>query len=283
MQQKLILTFLVENTSCADDVVPEHGLSVYICYKNIYGLYDTGQTDLVVDNSFTMDKDLENLDWVAISHGHYDHCGGLADVFELAPFHTPLHFGTGAFRKKFAHKRAGEEVYENGNPYSMEELEKLGAMLVEHHGEREEISPGVFLVGPAERVFEHEKPAERFFLKDENGGLVIDDFNDERSLVIETTTGLVIITGCAHRGPVNIVRHAQKLFPGQRIRALIGGFHLNGDDDEVLELKVEEFTKLDIDAIGLAHCTGGKASRFLRERMPEKCFLCPAGAELEFD
>lgn len=283
MSENLILSFLIENTSCSDDIVPEHGLAIYVEYGEFKGLYDCGQTDIIIENAYTMEKDLMELDWIALSHGHYDHCGGLTDVLMHTHQHIPLHFGKGALQIKHAIKRDSDETYANGCNFTRKDLQYLGVEVHEHQEPCAEICKDIYLVGPAPMKNKFEKTSGRFLLKDKNGEFARDDFSDERSLVIDTPSGLIILTGCAHRGPLNILAQVQELFDGKRIRALIGGFHLNADSDELLDKKVEEFRKLDLDAIGLAHCTGGKASRYLREMMPEKCFLCPAGAELEFD
>ncbi len=282
MSQPLTLRFLVENTSCEDEIVPEHGLAVSVEFNGWRGLYDTGQTALVCRNALAMGVRLDQLDWIALSHGHYDHTGGLLPVLREAPGRIRVHAGLTVFEPKFARREDGE-VYPNGIPASRAEVAALAAGIEEHAGECAPIAEGVYLIGPAPLRNPCEGVMPRFLVADPAGDYMQDTFVDERSLVIDTAGGLVVMTGCAHRGPINILLHARELFPDRDIFGIFGGFHLNYATPETLENKARELQRLNIRVIGLAHCTGGRASRFLHERLGENCFLCPAGTELEIE
>lgn len=284
MPNSLRITFLIENTSCEDVVVPEHGLAVYLEFNGWKGLYDVGQTGLICKNAQTMDVRLNELDWIALSHGHYDHAGGLLDVLQHAPGRIQLHTGATTFEPKFS-RRDDDQIYAIGIPAPRAEITALVASITEHQAECESIAEGAYLVGPAPLINLYESIMPRFLQLDPQAqdGYKPDTFQDERSLVIDTPGGLVILTGCAHRGPLNIIHQVQSFFPEHKIFAIFGGFHLNYASEECLEHKAKELQRLDIKLIGLAHCTGGKASRFLRQRLGKHCLLCPAGTEFEIE
>lgn len=278
----LRLTFLIENTSCADDILPEHGMSIHLATPRWQGLYDTGQTSRICENAFNLGVRLDRLDWIALSHGHYDHTGGLAPVLQQAPGRIPVHAGATAFAPKFARREDGN-VYPNGIPAARADLLPLAAAIHEHAQECAPLAEAVWLTGPAPMRNPYESVFPRYILPDASapGTYHPDPFEDERTLVVDTPAGLVVLTGCAHRGPVNILEHTLALFPGRSIRAVFGGFHLNYATAEALEDKAQTLARLNIPLIGLAHCTGGKATRYLREKLGARCVLCPAGSTFE--
>ena len=209
------LLVLVENTSCSEDIIPEHGLAVYIEHNGKRGLYDTGQTSLILDNAASAYVDLEDLDWIALSHGHYDHAGGLLSVLSESNKSVPVFIGENGFNKKFALRDTGK-YEEIGIPFSKEKISQNAAAVTEV-GELTEISPDVFMIGPAPFIEDYEEPASYLKVKDEAGNFINDLFTDERTLVLKTPEGLIVITGCAHRGAVNIIKQVKNTFKEEKI------------------------------------------------------------------
>ncbi len=275
---ELRLVLLIENTSCDEHIVPEHGLSIYIEFNGQKGLYDTGQTTQILENAEEMFLDIDDLDWIALSHGHYDHTGGLKCVLNKNPGQIPVFAGTGVFEPKFA-LRENNEYQKIGIPYSKEELSELAKSITELSS-KTEIAPNIFLIGPAPLHESYEAPSQYMFTKDKDGNYVNDMMTDERTLVIRTTQGIVIITGCAHRGSVNITKDAMQQFPDDEVLMVLGGFHLGKTNDAAVKQRINAFAQLSIGGIGLCHCTGAKACRLFKDELGDRCFIAPAGSEI---
>ncbi len=275
---ELRLVVLIENTSCIEDVIPEHGLSVYIEFDGKTGLYDTGATGQVLENSEELYLDLSELDWIALSHGHYDHTGGLTTILENNPKKIPVYAGKNAFEPKYA-KRDNGVIESIGCPTSKTEIEEMAAFVTEVRG-KTEISENVFLVGPAPLNESYEHPSRYMVIKNKEGEYVSDLLEDERTLVIKTSKGIVVITGCAHRGSVNITKNIMTLFPNEKLLLVIGGFHLGKTDDESIMKRINAFSEMDLGGIGLCHCTGAKACNIFKKELGDTCFIAPAGSEI---
>jgi 7,8-dihydropterin-6-yl-methyl-4-(beta-D-ribofuranosyl)aminobenzene 5'-phosphate synthase len=114
----------------------------------------------------------------------------------------------------------------------------------------------------------------------ENGQLRSDKVIDDLSLIIDADFGLVVITGCAHRGIINTLRHAQKLTGKELVYAVIGGTHLLRSSDERLELTIAELREMGIQKLGVSHCTGFAASARLAQEFGDIFFLNNAGTRL---
>ena len=117
-------------------------------------------------------------------------------------------------------------------------------------------------------------------IKNSAGEYVNDMMTDERTLVLRTSQGLAIITGCAHRGSVNITRDVQNKFPGENIAMVLGGFHLGKTDNDSIQKRIDAFKTMNIGGIGLCHCTGARACKMFKTQLGDKCFIAPAGSEI---
>ncbi len=278
------LVMLVENTTCCEQLTPEHGLAVYIEAGEVRGLYDTGNANppLLVENAGKLGVELDGLDWVAISHGHNDHGGGIGDLLTYISRPVVMHFGSGALIKKYSRK-PNKPLEDKFLLLSKAEMQDKGGRLQEHAAGCSELSPGIYYFGPSPMLDPYELIPERHVIATANPGeLVQDDFNDERTLALDTGDGIIIITGCAHRGVINIIRQVQELFPGKGIRAVLGGFHLMDQEDTVINYIAAELLKLEVGAVGLAHCTGARAMELLGAQLGAKSFHFSTGVEVIF-
>ncbi len=258
------------------DMRGEHGLAYFIQTPGANILFDTGQSGAFIENAHTLSIDLAGLDSVILSHGHYDHTSGLADLYSaISPVRPVLYAGKGFSIPKQARREAG--LAEIGIPAGSLAAPVPAAVEVD---DLVEAMPGIFLMPRADRV-DGSSALPRFRIR-VGGEDRIDEFDDELSLVMETADGLVVITGCAHRGILNIAESARKHFPGKSIAALVGGFHLADLPDETLDRVADGIAALAPKQIFCGHCTGtrGFAAISARNRGITQWLACGMKVEI---
>ena len=254
---KLRLDIIIENSSFKGNYLAEHGLSILIeaeteDNKRYLLLFDTGASGKpLVNNLDKLKKNLSSLDGIIISHGHYDHTGGLMDVFKLINKKIPIFLHPHALNLKYSKRK--EKIRSIGIPFPIPEIEKYADLKISVPPQI--IHPSIFTTGQIERVTPFEKVHPRFHQKI-NGNLVHDDILDDQALIMKLKTGIVIISGCSHSGIVNIMKQAVKMTGTERINLILGGFHLINAKLDVIETTINEFKKFKIDLISPNHCTG---------------------------
>jgi 7,8-dihydropterin-6-yl-methyl-4-(beta-D-ribofuranosyl)aminobenzene 5'-phosphate synthase len=271
----MTITSLVDDYSPKRALVGEHGLSFHIETGVTRLLFDTGQSGLVVDNARRMGIDLSSLDAVVLSHGHYDHGGGLAALAELIRRPIPLYAGKGITDPRYS--KVGEKLVSIGlEAVAMTIGKAFPACIVES---RREIAKGLCVLPKAEGG--DGNSALPRFIRISEGTEAVDRFDDELSLVAYDEEGIAVITGCAHRGIVNIARQAMAAFPGRSLKALIGGFHLVEASPEVLADTALALAALDPHEVYCAHCTGLSGYAALCQLLPGKVRWLSCGARID--
>lgn len=246
------ITVLIENTVGRPlDLTGEHGLSLWVETAGHRFLYDTGLSGAVVRNAAVLDVPLRETGAIVLSHGHYDHTGGLRAVLKAIGRPVPVYAHPDLFSR---HLVADNPERFAGVPFDRDELESSGA---EFHWveEARQILPNVWASGtvPRTNAFEHGDPR---LLVRHNGDRIPDPLRDDLSLYLVTPDGLVILTGCAHAGVVNIIEHARAVTGCSRVRALIGGTHLAPVGAEQLKKTISYLKGLDLELLAASHCTG---------------------------
>jgi 7,8-dihydropterin-6-yl-methyl-4-(beta-D-ribofuranosyl)aminobenzene 5'-phosphate synthase len=251
----------------------EHGLSMYIETGSARILFDAGQTDAFIENARQLGVELGRVDAVFLSHGHYDHSGGIAALYaSMVPARPPLYAGPGYSIPKFA--RNDSVLTANGIPDSARPPVSPPAIEL---SSRKEIVPGIHALPHVERA-DGSVPAPRFRLV-ENGAERLDGFDDEVSLVFDEPDGLVVVTGCAHRGIVNIVEAAIKAIPGKPVAAVVGGFHLVDAPEDTIAAVADAMERIGPVRILCGHCTGPRAYAALYARLPGRVSWLSCGQE----
>lgn len=246
------ITVLIENTVGKPlGLTGEHGLSLWVETAGHRFLYDTGQSGAVVRNAAVLGVPLQETDAIVLSHGHYDHTGGLRKVLKAIGRPIPVYAHPELFSR---HRVADHPDRYAGVPFDRDELESCGA---EFHWieEARQIFPDVWASGAVPKTNTFERGDSRLYIH-RDGDRIPDPLRDDLSLYLVTPEGLVILTGCAHTGVVNITEHARFVTGCDRVRALIGGTHLGPVDAEQLEKTISYLKDLDLELLAAAHCTG---------------------------
>ncbi len=216
------ITILAEDQAKFDSrYLAEHGLSILI-EDDKKVLFDVGQSDVFLRNAEKLQVDLSDIDYIVLSHGHFDHTDGLKFLGDERKFNVIAH--PLCFNKKYY-----EDTY-IGAPFSLEEMEKRFDLITSRQPFK--ISDNMFFLGeiPRKNDFEGKTPVGYVT---EGPKQKEDHVPDDSAIAIKTPKGLVIVTGCSHSGVCNIVEYAKKVTDEDKLYALIGGFHLLGNDKQL--------------------------------------------------
>ncbi len=275
---------LIENTKLEGrgDLVAEHGLSLYIECNNKCVLFDTGASETFEQNARKLSINLRDVDVLVISHHHFDHGGGLARFLEVN------------HKAKVYLRKSGEEDFYFRVPGILSRYIGLDQKLLEKQADRiefidrfTEILPDVYILTAIPPQYALPKGNRRLFVK-RGKTFCLDSFEHELIMVQKEGDELVVFTGCAHNGILNMVCAVTRQFPGVPIKAVFGGFHLMGlpklntmagTKTEVRGIG-EELLNYPIERVYTGHCTGQKAYRILKGVMAEKLEYFPTGSEV---
>lgn len=272
-------TVLVENTvGVMTGAVAEWGLSILLDFGDEIILFDTGEQGNIVKNARALGFDLNLVDKLVLSHGHYDHTGGLME-FLKSKGPVPIYAHPDLF---IAHSLSDGQTEQRyiGVPFRQEQLESAGANFI-WQPKPIKIRPDLWLSGEIPRNTDFERVDERLLIKDGlqfTRDLVPDDF----SLFYESDKGLVIFFGCAHAGLVNIIEYAKKLTGITKVHGIVGGTHLGPADPQQKEKTIAYLKTLDFEVIAPNHCTGLPMASRIAAEFPDRFKWASIGTTLEF-
>ncbi len=255
----MIIKVLTENTTEKENINAEHGLSLYIETEKHKILFDMGQTDLFYENAEKMGVDLKEVDIAFLSHGHYDHSGGLGKFLEINSA-APVYLSRYAFGEYYN----GSEKF-IGVDKKLKENPRLIFV-----GDEEKIDSELSLFSLNSEI-EKEK-TEAFGLNEKTDGIfTADTFRHEHYLVINENGKRVVISGCSHKGVVNI---ANCLDPD----VLVGGFHYSKiePDSGNLDKRAGELLKTKA-VFYTCHCTGILQYEYMKKIMKDRLHYLSAG------
>jgi len=272
------ITVVCDNSISGSGFVGEHGFSCLIERGTQKVLFDTGPGRSLPINLEMLSEDLSGLEKVFISHGHYDHTGGLPWVVrKLGRIEVDAH--PELFSRHMVVYPGTPPRY-IGCPASQEELERSGAVFrwVDH---TVEAAPGTWFITGIERDPKLTPHDTRLVLPDGNEW-VTDPIEDDASLLVETDGPPVLILGCAHAGVLNILTHVRNKMGITRLRAILGGTHLMFYGPKDLPVVMDRFEEFSIDLVGVSHCTGFDAAVALANRFGDRFAAASAGRVFSF-
>jgi 7,8-dihydropterin-6-yl-methyl-4-(beta-D-ribofuranosyl)aminobenzene 5'-phosphate synthase len=269
------------------DLRAEHGLAHHVEVRRGRDTariaFDFGLSGEAMTHNFReLQLDATRLDALALSHGHVDHWGGLADFLQVHRRAMPRRL---PFYGHPDHHLARWMVRDDTRVYlgrlDREDLSRLDLELVDV-AEPQILAEGVLLSGELRQPepFETIPPSLRV---EREGAIVADDFVGEQTLVAHVRDrGLVVVTSCSHRGIIGICRHAVRATGVPKIHAVIGGFHLSGVEEARIEQVVDALRALEVDYLVPQHCTGAEAMLVLGQRFRGRLVYSSVGSTFTF-
>jgi 7,8-dihydropterin-6-yl-methyl-4-(beta-D-ribofuranosyl)aminobenzene 5'-phosphate synthase len=268
----------------------EHGLSWHV--EVVIGgrakefIFDYGlDSPGIIRNMDFLGIDMGKVMALGLSHGHFDHWGGLMGLLRHNASKimrgTPLYVGEEVFAHRYSLRSTDLEPQDLGW-LERDYLDRLGIVKAVEIKDPTEVIPGGYLTGNIEKVTDYEKGSPSLLIE-RDGRLEQDRFEGEQAFVCNVKDkGLVILSGCAHVGIVNTVKHAQKITGIQKVHAVIGGFHLANADSTTIQKTLADVKETGPDHIIPAHCTGLAAVRRFADAMEKEFTLNAAGTKYVF-
>jgi 7,8-dihydropterin-6-yl-methyl-4-(beta-D-ribofuranosyl)aminobenzene 5'-phosphate synthase len=261
---------LSENTADSGDLLAEWGLSIFIATGKENILFDTGKTISAAYNIDSLKIDLKRIDKIVLSHAHYDHTGGLRQLLRRMGKEVEIIAHPDIWAAKYR-RRKGEKDKYIGIPFQRQELESLGARFT-LTTKPLKIADNIMTTGEVPMVTDYETIDSRLFVKSDDGWQP-DKLLDDLALIINAEPGLVVVLGCAHRGMVNTLYHARQLTGIKTIHAVLGGSHLINAPRERIRRTIADLKELDVQRLGLCHCTSLSAISLMAQEFGDKFFF----------
>lgn len=284
--ESIKITTLVENSVADVQYLAEWGLSFHLVLGKRKILFDTGDGRVCVPNAAAAGIDLAAIDAIYLSHGHSDHTGGLLPVLRQIRQARPdrdkvdIYCHPAAIESQFV--KHTDTYFYRGVPFHFEELHSLGARF--HTSDQPVwIDEDILFSGEIPLRTEFESPSDICFLK-EGDTYRASPVLDDQAIFVRTNLGLVVFSGCAHRGIINTLLQARELTGEERIHLVVGGTHLLNTSMHQQERTADMLLELGVKKIGVCHCTGLKPACYLSQRLgAEKFFFNNSGTTIAFN
>lgn len=268
------ITVLADNQKGCPNFLSEHGLSFYIEKDGFKILFDTGKGKAIGHNIALHKISLKKIDALLLSHGHYDHTGGLKYILKRAPS-----------IKIFAHPSILEKKYSAKNKFHYIGISNLLLKQLKDKktnitwiNKPTQINKNIYATGEIPRLTNFEKTEKNFYL-DRNRKRK-DPVIDDQALYIKSKIGIVVFLGCAHAGTVNTLNYISKLTKRKTFYAVLGGMHLLGASSKKINLTLRALNKYKVKILAPTHCTGEKASALLSKKFSGKFISLKSGDKL---
>lgn len=265
------LEVVVENTSDNPNIKAEHGLSLFINADNKNFFFDFGQSDLFLQNAKILNINIKQVEFAIISHGHYDHGGGI-EYFSKENPNAPIFLNKNAFKNCYSKKEFGLKYI--GLKENLKENKQIKLIDNEYF-----ISNNLIIFSNVTQ--RHFFAPSNLKLFEKKGEIFINDnFDHEQNLIIRQEGKNILLAGCAHSGIINIINKAEKII-NQKITDIIGGLHLMGITDQKFLGEFAQELKNTNCNFYTCHCTSLENYSFLKTILNEKISYIKSGEKLE--
>ena len=274
MIKTLTITQLVENTAVGPGLLGEHGNAFLIEADDYCLLFDTGQGLTLRHNAGQLDLPIKAIESIVLSHGHYDHIGGLTEALDMTgPVDLYLH--PEALGSKF--NQNGRNI---GAPIpDITKIDSLTRQVI-HTRKPTEITKGIYVTGEIPRTHKIEETGGPFYIDQALNHS--DSLVDDQALYIETFQGVVVLLGCGHSGVINTLEYIHTLSSRRPIHAVIGGMHLLNATAERLAFTGDALAQFSIPYLAANHCTGLNAICDFKKRFPGSVHASNVGSRHHF-
>ncbi|MFH0729717.1 MAG: MBL fold metallo-hydrolase [Pseudomonadota bacterium] len=274
---KTVITILAENYVGKSGLIGEHGFSALIESSKRRYLFDTGPGRSLPHNVEKLGIHLKNTDKIILSHGHYDHTGGVKwAIAQTGPIQVVANSQLFMPHMAMNPETPSKPPRHVGCPFTQRELEEDGAeFLFQNHTAK--IGDGVWFITHYPRPVETVPNDPRLVLVEDNQ-IIPDDLPDDSCLLIEDDPAPILVLGCTHSGIINTLLHLRNSMGISKLKAVIGGTHLMVSDDAAVRRTIDIFEAFSVGLIGTSHCTGFKASVLMATHFKERFVLASAGS-----
>ena len=272
MIKNLKITIIVDNYA-AKNCLAEHGLAYYIEVDEKRIFFDSGQGKVIKHNCEKLDVDPLRANALVLSHGHYDHTGGIKFLKEHFSDNVKVYLHPDALEEKYA-KDDDKFRYIGIAKKNKEWIKSIGTRL-KFTEKPTEIFKNVWVTGAVPKIHEIEKPEDRFYLQ--KNIKFPDKLVDDQSIFFYTAKGIVVLLGCCHSGIGNTLDYIAELTGKNEIYAVIGGMHLKNVSQKKLDFTVKILKKYKLKLFAPCHCTGLKSAAYLYAKNPDVFNECYVG------
>lgn len=275
------LNILTENRAKKMGILGEHGLSILVEVDGYKVLFDTGQTNVFVHNASNLGIDISQIDALVLSHGHYDHTGGVPEFCKINK-KAPIYIHPDAFVERY--NAINGKPFGNciGIPWNNYYKGVFDDRII-FTKEKRSIHDKIFLSGEIPDNKDLPRAKTDFIKVSSWGEIVEDKVMDEQFMAVKANKGLYIIVGCSHPGVLNCIAYAKEMFPGEDILGIIGGLHMEKYNEDK---QINIFEAIKAEGVGKIipmHCTGVLSSCFLKSRFNDNCILLNSGDVLNIE
>lgn len=279
MISHLRITLLIDHSAARPDLETEHGLSFLVEADDQVLLFDAGATEAAFRNAERLKLPWQRISRIVLSHGHWDHTGGLGPFLRALP-QAQVYLHPRAMTPKYS-------LHPDKPPRLLSMPQEIHALLQARMNQLHwstapmRLGKGTGLTGPILRRHPEEASSGPFYLDPE--GREVDPLEDDQALWINTHQGIVVLLGCAHAGVANTLDHLRTLTRKSSIHAVVGGLHLSAASEVRLQSTVKALQKAAVARVAPVHCTGPAGTAAIQSAFGDLGRALRVGDSLEFN